>query len=536
MAGASKITKIKPGISARGYRVAIKDYNEPSVVEELAANSYDADATTVLVLLDRKRQELHLLDDGRGFSRKAMMQSGMLGGGDKQDIDTSESDRPYLGAYGFGLKATANISSKLSIDTISDEGHFAVELDWSRLDEALKADFEGFDLHEHRRPAKAATGTHIVLALKNPTSEDMLDVYASALANLPEDNGHFKCYVGNFQDVKTELSLTPLNCAKLREASKGLVKKKLLVAGDPTRSLDIRDCQLIEGKDKLDSTVKYRIYFTGIEDGKVNSMKPGLRGIYVRIHGRLLKQSFTEQKFVYNISKYMKFASGLRVELEIDWLRGEVSLARDSIKFTNAKLEEQFRSTLTRVVSGFIQPQLKKLEQKSERVAAKQHGQRLELARKRSSGGKDVCVPGIAAGFRFIPESDSELALLVANESIMKRINTSYKLIDYNDKAAFDCVIYDAGRRANVFTELEPTLMEFLQHKHIPENLELVIVWTLGKWRVGAKKKGHRFVFQLTHDTGAKQGHYKLLAFPRANSKKPSSAFPVVALDQILRA
>jgi hypothetical protein len=74
-----------------------------------------------------------------------------------------------------------------------------------------------------------------------------------------------------------------------------------------------------------------------------------------------------------------------------------------------------------------------------------------------------------------------------------------------------------------------------LQHRNIPDNLELIITWTLGKWRLGAKKKGSRYVFQLTHDTGAKQGHYKLLAFQRANSKKPSAAYPVVALDQILR-
>jgi hypothetical protein len=87
MSAGTQIIKVKPGISARGYRVAIKDYNEPAVIEELAANSYDADASTVLVLLDTRKQELHILDDGRGFSKKAMMQCGMLGGGDKQDID-----------------------------------------------------------------------------------------------------------------------------------------------------------------------------------------------------------------------------------------------------------------------------------------------------------------------------------------------------------------------------------------------------------------------------------------------------------------
>ena len=36
--------QIKPGITADGFRTAVRDYTEPTVVEELGANSYDADA------------------------------------------------------------------------------------------------------------------------------------------------------------------------------------------------------------------------------------------------------------------------------------------------------------------------------------------------------------------------------------------------------------------------------------------------------------------------------------------------------------
>ena len=535
MSPSTQIIKVKPGISARGYRTAIKDYDEPTVVEELAANSYDADASTVLVLLDIKKQELHILDNGCGFSKNAMIQSATLGGGDKQDISTSESQRPYLGAYGFGLKASANIANRLAINSISEEGHFKIELDWGHLDEALKSDFDGFDLHMSPKPKRIGTGSHIILGLKIPTSVDVLDNYASALANLPQDKGKFKCYVGEYQKVHHKLAAAISNFTKLQATAKSLLKRKLLVVGDPSASLDLKDCNVIEGKDRQDPTIKYRIYFAGIKEGKVLSIKPGLRGIYVRIHGRLLKHSFTEQKYVYPISKWNKFANGIRVELSIDWLRGEISLARDSLKFSNSKLEEQFGNTLRRVVSGFIQPQLKKLEQKSEKKATKEHNQRIELANKRVQGEKDVCIPGIATGFRFMPETDGELALLIANENVMKKISNSYKLLDYNDKAPFDCLIYDAGRREFVFAELEPTLIEFLQHKNIPEYLSVVITWSLGKWRVGAKKKGYQFHFQLTAEPGAKPGHYRLLTFNRASSKKPSMAIPVVALDQILK-
>jgi len=49
---AQKIVTVKPKITAKGFRTAVRDYTEAIVVEELAANSYDADATTVLILLD----------------------------------------------------------------------------------------------------------------------------------------------------------------------------------------------------------------------------------------------------------------------------------------------------------------------------------------------------------------------------------------------------------------------------------------------------------------------------------------------------
>ena len=56
-------------------------------MEELVANSYDADATTALILLDPERNELHIIDDGSGFSRNATKSAGILGGGDKWDIN-----------------------------------------------------------------------------------------------------------------------------------------------------------------------------------------------------------------------------------------------------------------------------------------------------------------------------------------------------------------------------------------------------------------------------------------------------------------
>ena len=271
----------------------------------------------------------------------------------------------------------------------------------------------------------------------------------------------------------------------------------------------------------------------GSKRGKVLPLKPGLRGIYIRIQGRLLKHSFTEQEFVYPISKWVKFASGLRVELEIDWLRNEISLSRDDLKFSNPKLEEQFKSTIKRMVSGFIQPQLRKLERKAAKAQENIFKQRMELARRRADKVQGVKVPGLKSGFMYIPESDGELALLIASDEVVRKINPAYQLIDYNDKASIDCVFYDSARREFVHGELEPTLMDFLGHKNVPDELSLIITWTLGKWRIGAKKKGKPGYLELIADKGAKPGHFRLLTYSRQNSRNPHTSYNIVALDQI---
>lgn len=524
--------KVKAGITARGFMTAVKDYTEPAVVEELAANSFDADASTVLVLLDSDKQQLHIVDDGTGFTSQAIEIAAVLGGGDKRDVEYSFSKRPYLGAYGFGLKSTIKIANTVKIHSISSDGKFNLVIDWKRLEEALRSDSSGFELEERSIPKKVKTGTHILLDLKNPTA-DLLETYHQSLRNLPDDSGKCRYFTGLMPKIRQDINPALSDFGKLRSAARNLAKRKLITAVEPSKDPDLRQCQVNDTVDKQDRTVKCKIFFAGMDGDKVRPLKKGLRGIYVRIQGRLLKQSFDEQKYVYGISKWVKFAAGLRVELTIDWLRNEISLSRERLTFSNPKLEENFKSTIGRNVSAFIAPQLKVLERRAQRYSNKRHAQRLELAHQRSRATKSGHVYGITGSFNFKPETDGELALLIANEGVLKRINPSYRLIDYDDQAPFDCIVYDSSRRELVFCELEPTLIEFLQHKKIPNDLRLIIVWSLGKWRMGARKKGSRYNFQLTNLDPTKKGHYKILAYSGQNVKKPFADYEVVVLEEL---
>lgn len=524
--------QIKAGIDASGYRTAVRDYTEPTVLEELAANSYDADAKTCIVLLDTSKGLLHVLDDGIGFSEDAVKELAILGGGSKQGTPFSAGHRHYLGSYGYGLKSTLNISDRVRLDTVSEDGKFSGTLDWSKLDDALRPNFNGFSF-EHSPRTKEHTGTHLTIKLKSPPSKDQLERFAGVLANLPSDGGKFQCFVGASDEVVKHAPELLNEFGRLELTAKRLEKKKCLTLAYTSVQSDLDECEVFELADKIDPKVTAKIFFAGMKGGQVNQLKRGLRGIYVRIHGRLLKQSFTESTFTYNISKWKKFESGLRVELSVDWLRDQITLSREGIRFANPKLEQEFRGILSRCVSRFIQPQLKKLEAKGAKTTQKRQNQRLELAKKRSERDPSILVSGIKTGFVFRPETDGELALLLAHGEIMKMINPNYSIIDYNDQAPFDCVFYDRSTLTMVNVELEPTLIEWLTHRDTSA-VELIVVWSLGKWRMGAKKKALSGHHKLVSDEPESQGRYRLLEFATEKSKNPRKSYKVIALDELL--
>jgi hypothetical protein len=418
------------------------------------------------------------------------------------------------------------------VQSCSEEGQFSVTLDWTRLDDALKTDFSGFD-HEQDKPKKGEHGTRIVLSLKNPTAKSQLDDFAHYLANLPTDQGRFRCYVGAYDEAVRRKPSLLSNFSKLEASARALHKKGVLLLAESSRHADLDSCEKHPVHDKIDKTVTGTIFFGGIHHGQLRKLKPGLRGIYVRIHGRLLKQSFTESKYTYNISKWKMFESGLRVELNVDWLRDQISLSREGIRFANQKLDDDFKALLSRSIGAFIQPQLKKLRKKEERVAARKSEQRSELARKRVRRDRSIMIPGLKNGFPFRPETDGELVLVLAQDGILKRVNPALSILDYNDKGSFDCVLYDKNRRAFINTELEPTLVEWLNHKEMDE-VQLIITYTLGKWRTGAKRRGARAFYKLVADQAHKKGHYTLLEYPQAKSKNPKKDYPVIVLDEVL--
>lgn len=527
--------KIKPSINPKGYRTSIREYSEVSIIEEIAANSYDAYASTFLLLLDDVNNKLYMYDDGIGFNNNAMKDMFTLGGGKKEELFAKSGTRVYLGSFGFGFKAIIAIANEITFISCSKEDNkkYTTKCDFSEFDKMMEQNEEGYDYGEEDRDNQNSHGTIIILDLKKPTSKNELDQYIKNLTRLPNDNGKFNCYSGFLALVKNEVlpfhsDFTGLSeiCKKLQENDKIDIVSNLLDS-------ELSDCDPYIVTDK-ENNASGTIFFAGMQGDKPRNLKDSLRGVFVRINGRLLKSNFSNDEYTGGITKYIQFKSGMRCELNIDWLRSEISLSRTGIKFNNPQLEVLFKKTVGRLVSKFTVPEYAKLAKVKEKAGDKKFKQRLELAKKRRSKTADVVIKQVRNGFNFKPESDAEVAILIAQEQVMKLINPSYKLIDYNDKEGFDCMLWDESRDEPIYTELEPTLIEFLEHKR-KNNIQLIIVWTLGKWRVGATMKAREGWFKLNQQDINIKGNYRLVLYPGEESTKAKLSIPVIVLEEILK-
>ena len=136
-------------------------------------------------------------------------------------------------------------------------------------------------------------------------------------------------------------------------------------------------------------------------------------------------------------------------------------------------------------------------------------------------------------GYSFKPTDDYEMALLIANPFVLKKISPDWILIDFNGQADFDCLVYDRKKRSYFRVELEPSLDKFIGQS-IPDQTEIIVTWTKGDWKVGKVKKGKIGYYELLENKDG-LAHYKLLIKSSEKAKEPKHEFEVFCIDKFIR-
>lgn len=231
-----------------------------SNIEELIANSYDADATLVEVIVNNDKRALSIIDNGFGMDEKALSSFVIYGKSDKSSTYVSPKfKRNPIGEYGMGGKlAITNISRRCKIITRKNGFEHMFDMNRRDLDKAKYiSDIKSYVMT--KKCSKKLHGTEIYMEdLFNKTidTERLRERFST---KMPISQ--------NFQISMTIVSNNERNEVKIEEPVFNF-----------TRKFDFEETLPKVGK------VKMVIYFT---KEPISATK---QGIWTKVNGRIVNE------------------------------------------------------------------------------------------------------------------------------------------------------------------------------------------------------------------------------------------------------
>lgn len=119
-----------------------------TIVGEAISNSWDADANTVNIIIDREKGTLLVWDDGTGMTKDDFENKFLNVGYSKREEFGQKSDggRPFIGAKGIGKLALLSCSKQVTVVSKTENTEFVGGLiDNEALDDAIQGDKETED-------------------------------------------------------------------------------------------------------------------------------------------------------------------------------------------------------------------------------------------------------------------------------------------------------------------------------------------------------------------------------------------------------
>ncbi len=113
-------------------------YASPNkALEELVANSFDAAATRVQVLLSpdlhHKDASIVVIDDGQGMDANGLRLHWLIGTSNKRKLSVLPGERKQIGKFGIGKLATFVLANRLTHICKHNGKYFSTSMDFTRL-------------------------------------------------------------------------------------------------------------------------------------------------------------------------------------------------------------------------------------------------------------------------------------------------------------------------------------------------------------------------------------------------------------------
>lgn len=296
--------------------LGVKMYsNIPNAIAELIANAYDAEAENVIIELFDKdgSKSIRITDDGVGMDfddintkflrigRKRRLEDG--------NVLSPNGKRKVTGKKGLGKLAFFGIGDTIDIVTKKDGTQTLFTLDWNKLLETKKPDYEPqFDILDCDNGEHGTSITLRSLKRKSEFDKEGLAINLSKLFNLFDNSFNVEVSLNGDGALKIDDKLRYKNITAQFEWS--------FPAFSMTVESDYDEKGKISGK--ILSTEK--------------PLKPGLRGITLFANGRLVNapEFFGVSESSHGFSY---FTGWLNVDFVDDWEKDVISTDRQSLNW-----------------------------------------------------------------------------------------------------------------------------------------------------------------------------------------------------------
>ena len=441
-------------------------YRPENVLVELAANSYDADASQVEINSSGESKMIQVKDDGCGMDLADLDELITIAKSKKRDMlekgkGTPLYKRQLLGCFGIGIISFLSLGNIIRIFTCKEgnkpifleiEKHIDSEGKPIKIDISSPINDEKFRMHLING-GNSKHGTTIEIENSILDFSEKYAILRHKLSNLPLGN-EFKVFLNESEIKKEDFT---------------------------SNHWQIKDIQFV--LDDIDPSYKssgqINIYYD--IDAPNDTLDEFRRGIYLRVHGRVI-----EENLYYLLRS--KLSSPATVDARIsgfidaDYLNKKIQANRES--FFDDEIVQNVCERILPLVQQQINDFLELKEYVSEELYLEDYHHRKEQAIERTRSPHEY-LKKLGLEFAYEPAYEQELILIIAE--MCQKGYLPFHIISTSSGAHIDCFVewpIEQKKRMPDFVghlEVETSLDKFFTHQHDYRTKPEICCWNVSE-------------------------------------------------------
>jgi len=441
-------------------------YRPEDVLVELAANSYDADATKVEITSSGESRIIQIKDNGCGMnihdieelvtvakSRKR----GML----EHDETTPEYHRKLLGCFGIGIISFLSLGNLIRIFTCK-VGHSPIFITVEKHVDEL--------------------GNPINISISEPCEDENFRMHLingndTIHGTTIEIDNSVLDFSTNYKLLRYKLSNLPLN-----DNFQIFLNESIITKEDFTSNrwlLKPFEFTLDDIDPNYKSSGQINIYYD--MDAPNDTLDEYKRGIFLTVHGRVIEENLYHL-VRSRLSSPATIDARIRGLIEADYLNKKIQANRED--FFDDKIINKICDKLLTIIQQQIDDFIQLKNYVSEEVYLEEYRKCKDFAIERTRSPHEY-LSKIGVAFKYEPTYEQELILIIAQLTQMGYL--PFKIISSSSGAHIDCFVewpIEQSRRMPDFIghlEIETSLDKFFTHQHDFRTKPEICCWNISE-------------------------------------------------------